>query len=452
MGRLKKKDLLDTIKLLEAVNGALAAHKCGPVINEMPGLCQEAAVIIGEYLETAYTGAAEQTAKRLVRLLEDYCENLYRVSVELSQGGVSDRLGQEMSGQLSRLYSGIEKELPPDKKEVVFLPYKASMWDSLESVWKAATADETADVYVVPLPYYDKNPDGSFHTMHYEGDQYPSYVPVTRYEDYDLEARRPDVIYIHNPYDEYNYVTSVDPCYYARRLKDFTDRLVYIPYFILEEIDPDDRSKVRGYEHFFTVPGVFHADKVFVQSEAMKKVYVEALAEYGRKGGPAGRQYWEQKISGAGSPKVDKVLCTAKEELEIPPGWLSVIQKPDGSRKKIIFYNSTISALLEHNEKMLRKMEQVFEVFRKNSNETALLWRPHPLTESTLASMRPGLLETYRNIRDRYIREGWGIYDDTPDVDRAVILSDAYYGNMSSVLQLYRKTGKPVMVQNVEVL
>ena len=28
MGRLKKKDLLDTIKLLEAVNGALAAHKC----------------------------------------------------------------------------------------------------------------------------------------------------------------------------------------------------------------------------------------------------------------------------------------------------------------------------------------------------------------------------------------------------------------------------------------
>ena len=46
------------------------------------------------------------------------------------------------------------------RREVVFLPYKASMWDSLESVWKRYEDDPLVDAYVIPIPYYDKNPDG----------------------------------------------------------------------------------------------------------------------------------------------------------------------------------------------------------------------------------------------------------------------------------------------------
>ena len=63
--------------------------------------------------------------------------------------------------------------------------------DSLESVWKAAEEDEYCDAYVVPIPYYDKNPDGSFREIHYEGNQYPSYVPITSYEDYDIKSNVP---------------------------------------------------------------------------------------------------------------------------------------------------------------------------------------------------------------------------------------------------------------------
>ncbi len=443
MGRLKKKDLLDTIKLLEAVNGALATHKCGPVINEMPGLCQEAAVIIGEYLETAYTGAAEQTAKRLVRLLEDYCENLYRVSVELSQGGVSDRLGQEMSGQLSRLYSGIEKELPPDKKEIVFLPYKASMWDSLESVWKAATADETADVYVVPVPYYDKNPDGSFHTMHYEGDQYPEYVPVTSYWEYDFAERRPDIVFIHNPYDNYNYVTSVDPFYYAKNLKQYTDKLIYIPYFILKEMNADDPQAVDCVANFCTCPGVFNADKVIVQSEEMRRIYIKALT-----GIDGNQKYWENKVLGSGSPKMDKVAVIRKEDTDVPEQWLNIIRKENGGWKKIVLYNTSISALLLYNNQMLIKIRNVLRVMKEQRNEIALLWRPHPLIEATINSMRPQLWSLYEEIVNQFRKEQWGIYDDTAELERAIALSDVYYGDTSSVVQLCRNAGMPVMIQD----
>ena len=58
----------------------------------------------------------------------------------------------------------------------------------------------------------------------------------------------------------------------------------------------------------------------------------------------------------------------------------------------------------------------------------------------------------YDRLLQEYQEAGWGIYDDTADMDRAIAISDAYYGDASSVLQLYKKTGKPIMTQNVDVL
>ena len=163
------------------------------------------------------------------------------------------------------------------------------------------------------------------------------------------------------------------------------------------------------------------------------------------------RKFLEKKFLGTGSPKIDRVLNTRKEDLEIPTEWLKVIEKPDGSWKKIVFYNTSVSALLHSDEKMLRKMESVFEVFEENKDEVALLWRPHPLIQATIESMRPQLWEGYKEIRDRYVEEGWGIYDDSADVDRAIALCDGYYGDGSSIVRLCREVGKPVMIQNVEI-
>ncbi len=115
-------------------------------------------------------------------------------------------------------------------------------------------------------------------------------------------------------------------------------------------------------------------------------------------------------------------------------------------------YNTGIAALLTHNEKWVGKIENVLKIFEENQDEIALLWRPHPLIESTMKSMRPEVLQKYMMLKQQYIAKGWGIYDETADVDRAVVLSDAYYGDGSSVVQLYRQTGKPIMIQNVEIM
>lgn len=100
---------------------------------------------------------------------------------------------------------------------------------------------------------------------------------------------------------------------------------------------------------------------------------------------------------------------------------------------------------------MLEKIKDVFRVFEENHEEMALLWRPHPLIKATIESMRPKLWKEYQEIVERYKTEGWGIYDDSADLDRAVCLSDAYYGDWSSIVYLYQKTGKLIMMQNVDI-
>lgn len=384
-----------------------------------------------------------------VGLIEQYCEMLYQLYDRISENQPVNpgKACRNLRKQLIRIQNSANTDIPV-RTEVVFLPYKASMWDSLESVWRAADADPDCDAYVIPIPYYDKNPDGSFREMHYEGNDYPADVPVIDYKAYDFEKRHPDIIFIHNPYDDANFVTSVLPRFFSKNLKQYTDLLVYIPYFILGEVSPDNDEAIEGMKHFCITPGVLHAHKVIVQSEDMRQVYIKVLT---KEVGEQSRSYWEEKILGLGSPKVDKVLNTRQEEVELPEEWRQIIEKPDGSFKRIILYNTTVSAILQNNRRMLKKMRQVFQIFKENQEDVVLLWRPHPLMKATIESMRPELWKEYKEILEAYRAEGYGIYDDSPDLDRAIILSDAYYGDWSSVVQLYEKTGKPIMIENFDV-
>ena len=77
------------------------------------------------------------------------------------------------------------------------------------------------------------------------------------------------------------------------------------------------------------------------------------------------------------------------------------------------------------------------------------MWRPHPLIKATIESMRPELWKKYEGIVREYKEAGWGIYDDSAELDRAIEVSDAYYGDSSSVVQLFRESGKMIRIQNV---
>ena len=182
-----------------------------------------------------------------------------------------------------------------ERKEVVFVPYKASLWDSMQKMWETAMQDHLVNVYVVPAPYYYKNAYGKAKTgePHYETTGYPENVTITHYEDYNFQVHHPDTIVIQCPYDEYNYGMTIHPFFYAKNLVEYTDNLIYIPALRMDEIMPGDDRARHNLKSYCNMPGVVYADQVIVQSEHMQRVYVELLTEFA---GEDTKDIWERKI------------------------------------------------------------------------------------------------------------------------------------------------------------
>ena len=119
------------------------------------------------------------------------------------------------------------------KYEILFLPYKAAMWDSMESIYLAAVQNSKCRVSVMPVPYYLLE-DGK-KTAVYEGNRFPEGLPIVDAYQYKLKEERPDVIFIHNPYDGYNRVTRVEEQFYSSELIKYTSHLCYVPYDVVNE-------------------------------------------------------------------------------------------------------------------------------------------------------------------------------------------------------------------------
>lgn len=438
MRKYIKNNLCNIIEQLAKVNETLIAKGMSisqGQVQEILTDCQQGAVEVGGKIEEC-----EGEGTEAVRLLEQYCEKVYLLCINWLDEKLREKELKNIRVLLNKVKNSILYDIKDSKKEVVFLPYKASMWDSLESVWKAADEDPECDAYVIPIPYYDKNPDGSFKEMHYEGDLYPKYVPITDWQAYDLEKRHPDVIFIHNPYDGGNHVTSVHPQYYSKVIKNYTDKLVYIPYFVTPDVLPD---------WMCVNAGTLNADIVITQSEQVRKNHIESFERVlGREHSIELLDTMQNKIISLGSPKVEKAYKTTKAEYPLPDEWIERIGNKI-NELKIICYNTSISTILQYDEQYIKNLSIVLTEFRE-CKDIILWWRPHPLSEATLQSMRPQIYEKYMKIVQTYKEEKWGIYDDTPDLYRALAWCDAYYGDRSSVTMLFSAMYKPVMIQSIQ--
>ncbi len=436
MNVISKKKLFELLDSLEEGNAELKKIKDDVLpdiwLENIGFFAQLLSFIQGYFLELG------EIATVPLACVEAYSETLVLLQQNNSDGQERLKLVKIIKKQLDKLRFEIKRHIPDDKKKLVFFPYNASMWDSFESVWKAAVERDIYDVAVVPIPFYTRNPDGSLGTLHYEGDLYPPDVPVVDWQTYSLEEEAPDVAYIHNPYDGNNYVTSVHPDFYSKNLKKYVGSLVYIPYFVVGGALEFD---------FCVTPGPLEADKVIVANAEEQESYVTHLLEYSRQT----RRKWtrkqlQEKILPLGSPKLDLVAS----QHEVPPQWETVMKKPNGTRKKVLFFNTSLTTVLKHQGHALKKYQESLAFFEARQEEIALLWRPHPLMEDTLRSMRPQLLTKYLAMVEKYKQDGWGIFDESGDLNRAISVSDGYYGDRSSVIHKFREAKLPVFVQNAK--
>ena len=381
---------------------------------EVLSACQESAVSIGNAIEKS-----EGEGTHSVKLLEKYCEDLYVTG----QGTGSP----DLTADIRDIRTSIKDEIPV-MLEVVFLPYKAQMWDSMESIYLAFKERDDVNAWLVPIPYYNRKNDGTVEAMHCEADLFPKGEKTTDWKAFDIAKIKPDIAFIHNPYDDANFVTTVDPMYYSSELKKNVDCLVYCPYYSTVGGMGAGQALCKAY---------FHVDYIIAQSEYQMGFYDDLIPR--------------EKFLIAGSPKFDRVIRFTKERENDPSRFYG--RFPDGWREKcdgrrVYFYNTSISGLLGDTPAFLEKMEYVFRIF-SNQKDATLLWRPHPLFEDTLKALRPDYYDHYLEIRQKFIDECIGILDETPDISLAVAISDAFIGDGgTSVKSLFGVTGKPVFLLN----
>jgi hypothetical protein len=407
-----KEQLINLLDSMQEVHISLTVTKNKKQIIQMLTDCQQAAITIGETLEQNSSDHAS-----IVSLLEEYCEEVFCLAESQEDKICKDRLLtlDRLTNRTKTLVAGI-----PSTYHVIFMPYKASMWDSLESIWRACREDERCECYVMPIPYYEFNSKTNRWIYCYDGEQFKEEVPIVHYQDYSLEQNSPDVAYIHNPYDDCNMVTRVDSRFYSKELKRHIRNLVYVPYYVTTGFISPEHLDLPVYSHM---------DYMVVQSEYAKNFCMD--------------MYYYDRILPLGSPKLDRVIRLCQERTIIPEQWRPLLEG-----KKILMLNTSIGCFLQDGNVYLQKIKSICKVINSMS-QVALIWRPHPLLAATIKSMRPHLLSEFNNLKKYFLENKIGILDETPDISRAVTISDGYIGeDGSSIINLFGAVGKPIFILN----
>ncbi len=323
----------------------------------------------------------------------------------------------------------IIQEKDNKKLDIVFMPYNAFMWNSLESVWKAASEDENCNCYVVPIPYFKliSKENGDIEAiLTYEGNLLPDYVPVIDYREFDLESLKPDIIYVHNQYDEHNNATQVASEYFSYNLKKHTDMLVYITYGIL------GTYPISFYIDFYNFIASRSFDRVVVQSPSF-----EVIAE------ASGLE--KEKILPLGSPKFD-ALVNSLEKQEI-----SQYYRDKFKDKTVFLWTTNLMKVINGRHEVLDEIEEVFELI-KNNQQYGLIYRPHPLELTYVKSKAPECYERYSQLLESSKYTQNIVIDNTPSYYEAFKVSDALITDRSSVLIEYMATGKPVLIYDIDLV
>lgn len=327
---------------------------------------------------------------------------------------------------------------------VLFLPYKYSMWDSFESIFEAAKEDENCETYVMPIPYYDRDQEMNLTEMHDESGSYPDDVGIISWQDNQVDEIDPDIIFIHNPYDGNNRVTSIHPKYYTNKLVCKDRVVIYVPYYVSYTEDKEAAVTMGGAE--------FYADHVITQSEWYKKRFEQLIDDYKRTNDEFNYLISSydngNKFIVLGNPKYDKIRGLIKSEYPLRADWKEKLLDASGNKKFTVLLDTTFEVLTKGRGKTLKKVEEVIGFFEKQKY-FALIWRPHPLIKPTLRNMCPELIPTYVKLVDRCKNLDNCIFDDTNDMHTAMAWSDAFMGKYGSMIELYRVTKKPTIMLEI---
>lgn len=296
-------------------------------------------------------------------------------------------------------------------KKVLFLVYRVGWWGCFDELYREHKADPGCQCSVVVLPRYDRDPESHeiiFDRYQYDGDAMPRDVEVTDFRGYSLAGERPDVVYIHNIYDNSSIMDSVPIEYYSWNVKQFTPRLVYVHHklgFTAQDL------KYRVF---------YYVDRVYVHRDREKYGFPAEL-DGKLETVPSGivpylRRQWQQRPAPRGETPVTVFLAVGYDDL---------------------FYGT---------DRALGKLEQVLGLFKGRRDYRVILHSDRELQDH-FHELQGNVANEYIRIINRFVEKKIGAYDISYSDCEAALNADIYMSlGWKPVMNCFSVLGKPCFV------
>lgn len=290
---------------------------------------------------------------------------------------------------------------------IAFLPYKRSMWNSMQSVYEECKASGI-DAHVYPIPYIrmkaNKEPDYLDTDFHLFGD---IAEPIEI-------LKRADYIAIHYQYEDNNKVTNMLPKYFTKALKErYQAKIVYLPYGI-----------GAGTGYFALQPGCHYIDYAFLENEDMAERFIAGWLTQGVD--------FNGRCFGFGSAKLD--MCRDLPKI-IPPEWVERIS----DRTVTLICTSLAPFLRDPIERI--NLYRYYAINQIGAGHT-VIFRPHPLLRQTIISMVPKIMPAYDKLIAWMKTQDRLIIDNSEYLERAMAAADYLISDPSSVVPMWQETGR----------
>lgn len=354
--------------------------------------------------------------------LAEYNLTDFESIIELSNGFNSQNLNlPEIYNKIADLENEI-KAKAKYKLHILFVAELAGKWDSMASVYDAMKNRDDCEVEVVIQPIFRavKMPDGSVKSDVILNDYLtPMGIENIPYDQYDFAGKMPDITFFSQPYES----CTIEK-FWPENMAQYT-RVVYLPYYTAMTINKNLAPST--YHTFFKSLTEKFSWKIPMQSKKMYFHYKNLASQKG------------SNTLLTGLPKWDYPMQLSKEGTPCPDEWKIKI-----AGRKVFLWNTHFSANTSGSD-FLNKGEEFLNIFIKNK-DIALIWRPHPMTETIMKLYMSENLPKYNALKEKISKSENIVIDNEPTYDAAFVYSDALISDNSSIVEQYLLMDKPVLM------
>lgn len=302
------------------------------------------------------------------------------------------------------------------KLRILFVAELGSKWDSMKSVYEAFLERDDCDIDVVLEPIFRATqlPNGETKAeIIYDDWLTPLGINHIPYKQYDMATIQPDITFISQPYES---VTV--PMFWPENIAKYS-KLVYLPYYMSMPLKIGSE-----FLSILQMPVERYSWRIVAQSVYMKEYY----KKFGFNRG--------ENVIVTGLPKWDFPIALNSKNTQCPVEWKKKIK----NRKVFLYTTHFGDDIIPFNSKAF----SVINYFLIHP-EYALIWRPHPMTETIKKLYQHEQWMNYEELKEAIHKSPNIIIDDNPSYDISFVWSDALLSEYTSMISQYLLMRKPII-------